>query len=91
MFRSVGRGGKIIIVGLIGGSMSMPVPMFPLRSLTITGSLVGSLAQFTDMMALVHAGKVNPIPIQTRPLDGAEQTLNDLRDGRLLGRVVLQP
>lgn len=87
----VGRGGKIIIVGLIGGSMSMPVPMFPLRSLTITGSYVGSLAQFTAMMALVRAGKVNPIPIQTRPLDSAEQTLNDLRDGRLLGRVVLQP
>lgn len=88
---AVGRGGKIIIVGLIGGSMTMPVPMFPLRSLTVTGSYVGSLAQFSDMMALVRAGKVTPIPIQTRPLSDAEQTLNDLRDGRLIGRVVLQP
>jgi len=88
---AVGRGGKIIIVGLIGGRMSLPVPMFPLRSLTITGSYVGSLAQFTDMMALVRDGKVSPIPIQTRSLDRAEQTLNDLRDGRLIGRVVLQP
>lgn len=88
---AVGRGGKIIIVGLIGGRMSLPVPMFPLRSLTITGSYVGSLAQFTDMMALVRDGKVSPIPIQTRPLESAEQTLNDLRDGSLVGRVVLQP
>ena len=88
---AVGRGGKIVVVGLIGGSMSLPLPMFPLRSLTITGSMVGSLDQFTNMMALVRAGKVTPIPIETRPLDDAEKSLQDLRDGRLIGRVVLQP
>lgn len=88
---AVGRGGKIVVVGLIGGRMSLPLPMFPLRSLTITGSFVGSLEQFSAMMALVRAGKVSPIPIETRPLDQAETSLQDLRNGRLIGRVVLQP
>ena len=88
---AVGRGGRIVVVGLIGGSMSMPLPMFPLRSLTIKGSFVGSLKQFSTMMALVRDGKISPIPIETRPLDDAEKSLQDLRNGRLIGRVVLQP
>ena len=71
--------------------MSMPLPMFPLRSLTIKGSFVGSLKQFSTMMELVRDGKISPIPIETRPLDDAEKSLQDLRNGRLIGRVVLQP
>lgn len=87
----VRRGGKIIIVGLFGGAMSSPLPMFPLRALTITGSFVGSLPEAEEMMGLVRAGKVDPIPVQTRPLKDAGKTLDDLRNGRIVGRVVLTP
>ena len=38
----VAKGGAAIVVGLFGGSFSMPVPMLPLRALTIMGSYVGS-------------------------------------------------
>ncbi len=31
----VGKGGAVIIVGLMGGKFSLPVPMFPLRELTL--------------------------------------------------------
>ena len=87
----VRRGGKIIIVGLFGGAMSMPLPLFPLRALTIMGSFVGSLPEAEEMMALVRAGKVDPIPVQTRALKEANRTLDDLRYGRIVGRVVLTP
>lgn len=87
----VRRGGKIIIVGLFGGAMSMPLPMFPFRALTIQGSYVGSLGDAKEMMAKVRAGDIDPIPVQTRPLDQANQTLDDLREGRITGRVVLVP
>jgi D-arabinose 1-dehydrogenase-like Zn-dependent alcohol dehydrogenase len=43
------------------------------------------------MMELVRAGKVDPIPYTKRPLNQANQTLNDLREGKIMGRVVLQP
>ncbi|HEY6578919.1 MAG TPA: alcohol dehydrogenase [Rhizomicrobium sp.] len=87
----VRKGGKIVIVGLFGGAMSMPLPMFPLRALTITGSYVGSLAEAEEMMRLVRAGKIEPIPVETRPLSEAGRTLDDLRQGRITGRVVLTP
>jgi D-arabinose 1-dehydrogenase-like Zn-dependent alcohol dehydrogenase len=87
----VRKGGKIIIVGLFGGAMSMPIPFFPMRALSLVGSYVGSLAEAEEMMALVRAGKVDPIPFATRPLAEAGRTLDDLRQGRVTGRVVLTP
>jgi D-arabinose 1-dehydrogenase-like Zn-dependent alcohol dehydrogenase len=71
--------------------MSMPIPLFPMRALTIAGSFVGSLPEAREMMELVRAGKVDPIPYQTRPLADASKTLDDLRAGRIIGRVVLTP
>ncbi len=88
---AVAKGGAVVIVGLIGGSFSIPVPMFPLRALTIMGSYVGSLAEAREMIALVKAGKVAPIPVELRPLEQTSRALDDLRAGRVLGRVVITP
>ncbi|MDE2462552.1 MAG: alcohol dehydrogenase catalytic domain-containing protein [Alphaproteobacteria bacterium] len=87
----VRKGGRIIIVGLFGGAMTMPLPLFPMRALTIAGSFVGSLPEAREMMDLVRAGKVDPIPYQTRPLAEASKTLDDLRAGKIIGRVILTP
>jgi D-arabinose 1-dehydrogenase-like Zn-dependent alcohol dehydrogenase len=87
----VRKGGKIIIVGLFGGAMGMPLPMFPLRALSIIGSFVGSLPEAQEMMEIVRAGKVDPIPYSERPLAEASKTLDDLKAGKITGRVVLMP
>jgi D-arabinose 1-dehydrogenase-like Zn-dependent alcohol dehydrogenase len=88
---AVRRGGRIVIVGLFGGAMAMPLPMFPLRALTIGGSYVGSLAEAQEMMRLVREGRIDPIPVKTRPLEEANAVLDDLRAGKVVGRVVLEP
>lgn len=88
---AVRKGGKVVIAGLFGGGFAMPIPMFPMRAISIAGTYVGTLGEANDMMALVKAGKVQPIPVATRPLSAASDTLNDLRSGKVLGRVVLQP
>lgn len=69
----------------------MPIPMFPMRALTIGGSYVGSLAETHEMMDLVKAGKIDPIPVSERPLGQGSQALDDLRKGSVMGRVVLKP
>jgi D-arabinose 1-dehydrogenase-like Zn-dependent alcohol dehydrogenase len=89
--QSVRRGGRVIIVGLFGGGMAMPIPMFPFRAITIGGSYVGSLAEAEAMMELVRAGKVDPIPVKEVPLSSANQVLEDLKGGKVIGRVVLVP
>jgi len=87
----VRKGGQVVVVGLFGGGFSMPIPMFPMRAITIGGSYVGSPQEAADMMELVRAGKVDPIPVEERPLDAASKSLDDLRTGSVLGRVVLAP
>jgi D-arabinose 1-dehydrogenase-like Zn-dependent alcohol dehydrogenase len=87
----VAKGGAAIVVGLFGGSFSMPVPMLPLRAITLMGSYVGSPVEAREMLDLVKAGKVAPIPVETRPLDRTSQSLDDLRAGKVVGRVVITP
>jgi D-arabinose 1-dehydrogenase-like Zn-dependent alcohol dehydrogenase len=87
----VGKGGAAIVVGLIGGSFTLPVPMFPLRALTVMGSYVGSPAEAREAVDLVKAGKIAPIPVETRPLEETSRSLDDLRAGRIVGRVVIVP
>jgi D-arabinose 1-dehydrogenase-like Zn-dependent alcohol dehydrogenase len=43
------------------------------------------------MVALVKAGRIAPIPVETRPLDATSRSLDDLRAGRIVGRVVITP
>ncbi len=88
---AIRRGGGIIIVGLFGGKMGMPIPMFPSRPFSIAGSYTGSLGETIEMMELVRAGKISPIPIEKRPLSDANRTLDQLREGAIVGRVVLKP
>ena len=85
------KGGKVVITGLIGGTYTTPIAMFSLKAMTIEGTMTGTLAEAEEMMALARAGKVAPVPVIERPLDAANSSLNDLRAGNLLGRVVLTP
>ncbi len=85
------KGGKVIVVGLFGGDITLPLPFLPLRAMTIQGSYVGSLAEMRELLDLVHRAHVPSIPITTRPLDAADATLQELRAGKLVGRAVLTP
>lgn len=85
------KGGRVVVAGLMGGEFKIPIPMFPLRAISIIGTFVGSLAEAIEMISLVQSGAISPIPIETRPLDQASATLDDLRQGKISGRVVLQP
>jgi propanol-preferring alcohol dehydrogenase len=86
---ALAKGGKVVVTGLIGGTYSTPIAMFPLRAMTIEGTLVGRLDEAREMLALARAGKVTPVPIIDRPLAAAQASLDDLRNGRIVGRVVL--
>ena len=88
---AIRKGGKAIVVGLFGGGFAMPIPLLPMQAHTLQGSFVGSLAETKEMMALVQGGAVEPIPVETRPMEAATKTLDDLREGNIVGRVVLAP
>jgi D-arabinose 1-dehydrogenase-like Zn-dependent alcohol dehydrogenase len=85
------KGGKIIVVGLYGGDVVVPTPFFPMKALTIQGSYVGSLNEIAELLDLVNRKGAPDVPVATRPLDQVNAALNDLRAGKIIGRVVVTP
>lgn len=90
-FDAVGKGGKIVMVGLFGGAASWPLPLIPVKAVTILGSYVGSLKEFGELMALAVDGKVPALPTQTHELEKASELLDQLEEGKIIGRAVLVP
>src|SRR5437773_2553676 len=46
------RGGRLVIVGLMGGSIELQLPLLPVRALSLIGSFVGSLEEMRALVAL---------------------------------------
>lgn len=85
------KGGQLVQVGLFGGKVEISTPMMPMRATSYAGSYVGNLGQLQALIELAKAGKLAPLPIDTRPLDQAESALQDLEAGKVVGRVMLKP
>jgi D-arabinose 1-dehydrogenase-like Zn-dependent alcohol dehydrogenase len=83
------KGGRYVICGLYGGELVHPLPPIAQRAIGIVGSYVGSLQELKEVVALAKKRKIRPTPITTRPADEANAALEDLKAGRIVGRVVL--
>jgi propanol-preferring alcohol dehydrogenase len=90
-YDSLIKGGKYIIVGLFGGDLTVSLPPIPMRALTIQGSYLGSLAEMAELMDLVRRTGIPSVPVTTRPLDEVNAAMDQLRAGKIVGRVVLTP
>jgi D-arabinose 1-dehydrogenase-like Zn-dependent alcohol dehydrogenase len=88
---SLRKGGKVVVVGLFGGAATISLPLLPLRSITIQGSYVGNLKDFQELVEMGKQGKLPPIPTSARPLAEAQTAVEDLRAGKVIGRLILKP
>ncbi len=87
----VPKGGRLVVVGLFGDRLELPIPFLPLRALTLQGSYVGSLEELRTVVRLAREGHIPPLPVTPRPLEEANQALANLAAGRVVGRQVLIP
>jgi len=83
------KGGRHVIVGLYGGELVHPLPPIAQRAIGIVGSYVGNLQELKEVVALARKKKLRPQPIETRGAERANAALEDLKAGRVVGRVVL--
>ncbi len=90
-YDSLTKGGKYVIVGLYGGDLTVSLPPIPMRALTIQGSYVGSIPEMAELMELVRRTGLPDVPVTTRPLEDVNAVHNELRAGKIVGRVVLTP
>jgi D-arabinose 1-dehydrogenase-like Zn-dependent alcohol dehydrogenase len=85
------KAGKLVCVGLFGGSTPIIPAMVAMKAVSVTGSYVGSLQEMHELMAIARSGTLPLLPLTTQPLANATQVLADLKAGRIRGRTVLRP
>ena len=88
---SCARGGHIVICGLMGGDLTLSLPVIPMRPLTIQGSYAGTLNELRELVALVKRTRMVATPVTRRPLAEVNAAMQDLHDGKVIGRTVLIP
>ena len=84
-------GTVIVIVGMMGGSLEIPLPLLSPRNLTIRGSHVGTLDELKALLQFASEGRLPAIPTTSRPMSQINEILDDLEARRVIGRVVLLP
>lgn len=89
--QSTRRGAHIVICGLLGGDITLPLPTLPLKPLRIEGSYVGTLKELRELVDLARRGDLKPIAVTRRPLAEVNEALDALHHGKVIGRTVLIP
>ena len=82
-------GGTYLAIG-IGGSVTLPLADLVEGEKHIEGVFVGTYTDLLEVTELTMSGQVSP-RIVRYPLEAANDALNALANGRLLGRAVLEP
>lgn len=88
------KGGRLVCVGLFGGSAPVVPVMLAMKAVSVLGSYVGTLQDLRELIALANDAQDGSLPalaVTERPLAQAAEALDDLRHGRVRGRVVLTP
>ena len=88
-YQCLARGGIQVVVGLFGGQITIPLPLHTLTEKRLLGSYVGSLGEMRDLMKLVAEGKIEAIEVETRNVSEATKTLQEMKEGKLLGLVAV--
>lgn len=83
------RGGKVILVGLHGGELSIPIPVLITRAISIIGSYTGTLNEQKELIKFAQTHDLFTFPIDTTPLNCADHALSSLAKGKVQGRLVL--
>jgi D-arabinose 1-dehydrogenase-like Zn-dependent alcohol dehydrogenase len=83
------KGGRYVLCGLFGGEITHPLPPFAQRAIGLVGSYVGNLQELKEVVALAKKKKLKATPVELRRLSDVNRTLEELKAGKILGRVVI--
>jgi alcohol dehydrogenase len=89
--RLVRPGGTIVVVGYTSGSaVNRATTRFVLDEIDVRGSRYASRAEMARGVSLVAAGLVRPVIGMVRSLDAANEALDALESGDVVGRAVVK-
>ena len=85
------RRAKLVLVGLFGGELKLNLIMMPTRLYKLIGSYTGTMNELIELVSLAKRGIIKPVISNRFKLDEATKALEMLKDGKILGRGVINP
>ncbi|HEU5462039.1 MAG TPA: alcohol dehydrogenase [Nitrososphaeraceae archaeon] len=85
------RRAKLVLVGLYGGELKLNLISMPTRSYKLIGSYTGSINDLIELVSLAKRDIIKPIISNKFKLEEATKALKMLKDGKILGRGVINP
>ena len=82
---------RLVLVGLFGGELRLSLVTMPTRAYKIIGSYTGSLEDMVELVSLAERGVIKPLISNRFKLDQAGEALQMLKDGKIVGRGVINP
>jgi propanol-preferring alcohol dehydrogenase len=83
--------GKLVLVGLFGGELKLNLVSMPTRAYKMIGSYTGSISEMVELVSLAKRGVIKPVVSERFKLDQATEALSRLKDGKIIGRGVINP
>lgn len=85
------RRAKVVLVGLFGGELKLNLVSMPTRSYKLIGSYTGSINDLIELVSLAKRNIIKPVISNRFKLDEATKALSMLKEGKILGRGVINP
>jgi propanol-preferring alcohol dehydrogenase len=85
------RRAKVILVGLYGGELKLNLVTMPTRAYRLIGSYTGSLSDLIELVSLARRKVIKPVISDKFKIDQATEALSKLKDGKIMGRGVINP
>lgn len=85
------RRARVVLVGLFGGELKLSLVSMPTKAYKLIGSYTGSLNDLIELVSLSKRGVIKPVVSNRFKLGQATEALQMLKDGKILGRGVINP
>jgi propanol-preferring alcohol dehydrogenase len=85
------RRARLVLVGLFGGELKLALVTMPTRAYRLIGSYTGTLSDMIELVSLARRGIIKPVVSNRFKLDQATDALTMLKEGKILGRGVINP
>jgi alcohol dehydrogenase, propanol-preferring len=85
------RRARLVLVGLFGGELKLSLVSMPTRAYRLIGSYTGTLSEMVELVSLAKRAIIKPIVSDRFKLDQATEALSKLKDGKIIGRGVINP
>ncbi len=90
--RALAKGGRLVAYGATTGPKAeTDVRLLFWNQIEVLGTTMASRAEFEEVMALVMAGRFEPVVDVVWPLERARDAHERLEEGRQFGKIVLTP